>query len=232
MPLMVHKKILFYILSLNYKKQQLLAVKSMYIPLSLNYDEINDVNSKKTKQYQNINEAIISLLITYKVSTELLHFFLCYAFKKSGPTFLAKQSFDSKYKVAIITRDVDLTNLHIFAEHMQYYLYSEYLQAKPLQTFTMSLYYMQHHYKFTHYDLHLSNIFIQTLDKAIVLSYHIAGKTYQVKSHYLVRIIDMGSSYIKVDGVSYGVNDSFTLNIGRQRTFNRFYDVYMMFIYY
>lgn len=217
------------------ENQQLLAVKTMYVPLYLKYINPEEIS---IKQWQNIHEIVISLLINYKVSNILLNFPLVYGFKTSGPTLVT--NFDNKYKV-ITPHESDKISLR------ENYLYSELLQAVDLYNLLnglelvhflsiwyqlcYTLLYMQDHYEFTHYDLHASNVMIEFLQQPIVLCYPCKNKTYYLKTKYLVRIIDVASSYIKVDGVEYGLNDPDTMWLGRRKVFNRFYDIYLLLCY-
>lgn len=58
---------------------------------------------------------------------------------------------------------------------------------------------------FTHYDLHGSNVLIQTLPEVVTVPIHIENEVFYLETQNLVRIIDYGGSRIKLpNGKSYG----------------------------
>lgn len=59
--------------------------------------------------------------------------------------------------------------------------------------------------KFTHYDLHVNNVLIQKLDSPAAIPIYIEGKTKYLMTSYLIKIIDYGQSYSKIQGYDVGV---------------------------
>lgn len=60
---------------------------------------------------------------------------------------------------------------------------------------------------FTHYDLHDRNVILRSLPniKKFNIKYILEGKEYYIKTDYVATIIDYGFSYIKRDGISFGL---------------------------
>lgn len=218
------------------ENEQLIAVKSLYAPLSTLYNDI-DKSNEHVKIWQNTHEIIISLLANNTLVTLGLHFPLCYGYKISGPTFL---KLDRKnYNVAITPHDK--TNK---LDNEETYLYTELFDAKTLLNYISSfnlksflniwyqicyaLYTAQLKYKFTHYDLHSSNIMIENLTEKITLLYVCDNVKYYINTYQLVRIIDLASAYMEVDGKTYGITDPNTIYVGRNNSFHPFQDIYFL----
>jgi hypothetical protein len=218
------------------ENEQLIVVKSLYNPLSFLYNDIDKTN-EHVKSWQNTHEIIISLLANNTLVKLGLHFPLCYGYKLSGPTFLKIDN--SKYNVAITAHDkgnkLDKEESYLYSELFDAKTLIDYLKSFDLVTFInvwyqicYALYTAQLKYKFTHYDLHSSNIMIENLIDKITLRYEFENNKYYITTSQLVRIIDLASAYIKVDNVEYGLVDPNTIYVGRNATFHPFQDIYFL----
>lgn len=60
-------------------------------------------------------------------------------------------------------------------------------------------------FKFTHYDLHDSNVLIQKLPEEIYVPIYYRDRVFYLKTKYLARIIDYGMSFVEIDGKKFGL---------------------------
>ena len=57
---------------------------------------------------------------------------------------------------------------------------------------------------FTHYDLHLGNVLIQKLEEPVAIPIYLEDKIKYLVTKYMVKIIDYGTSYAKIQGHHFG----------------------------
>ena len=63
--------------------------------------------------------------------------------------------------------------------------------------------------KFTHYDLHTSNILVNELPGEMLIPYEIKGKLVYLKTRYIAKIIDYGMAYVEYNDESFGFIPAF-----------------------
>jgi hypothetical protein len=189
----------------------------------------------KLKEEQNIFETFFSLLISEYISPNCIHTISCYAYKESGPTYLAIK--DRRLTVGITSKDkTQESQKYTYFEHIEgknwYNLLAQYNTLKkflPLwYQLLYTLYYLQKNYKFTHYDLHLANIILQDVGREVTLSYEYEGNTINLVTDTIIRLVDYATCYLEINGQSYVYADPAFYTYGRKKSFNAYYDIYLV----